>query len=60
MIRVLDDMRLKFHNRREWRDVAAAVQESVTVPDLVSVLRGAARRLHTPEATASAAEVVAG
>jgi hypothetical protein len=54
MVRALDDMRRKFHNRREWRDVVAAVQASVTVPDLVAVLKAGVQRLHDLEAAQSA------
>jgi hypothetical protein len=45
-MKALEEMRHSFSNRREWREFAAALQCSVSLPGIIDALRASAARFH--------------
>jgi hypothetical protein len=41
-MKTLEDIRRKFSNRRQWRDIVSAVQCSVNYPQVLNALRDSA------------------
>jgi hypothetical protein len=46
VMKAFEDMRRSFSNRREWRDFAARLQCSMSLPSVIDALRASAARFN--------------